>query len=383
MKIQLINNLDAFEKIHKAWDELVLSADPENVYVTSIWLEATIENFLNDDELFLFCAWEGDVLEAALPLKRSYSKLFPGLRLCTYENITGIYTGHFDFPVRNRSFGTLKKVWEAFQKHTRRWDILELNYVREDTLAHQLFKHVSGNHKNKFNEQIYLGSDYICHIQENWETYLGLLGKNTRQNIKKSNNRLFKSGGFSVEKVQTDDDLDEKYEVAKMLERKSWKGHSGSVRTADYEKFLKSLCKKKSDYSRPDFYLLKIGSDYAAFILCIMVLNYVVAVVTGYDKKYEYYSPGQYVFCEILKDAHLKKYNKIDLFHNSGNYKSKIVIEKPVPKFLFRITNKTPQSIFHKTFVFFKSRLNNLIPRAPFKKIHNPFGAQKLFQNLP
>ena len=81
MKIQIIQNINEFKKISGAWDELVLSSDPDNVYVTSVWLEATIENFITDEELFIFCGWKGDRLLGALPFKRWVTTVTPIIKI--------------------------------------------------------------------------------------------------------------------------------------------------------------------------------------------------------------------------------------------------------------------------------------------------------------
>lgn len=371
MEITIIKHLEEFLEIREKWDNLVLSADPDNVYVTSIWLEATIKHLCGDEDLYIMCGWDKGELIVALPFVHSCKKILGGFRFVRYRNITGLYTGHFDFPVLNKDLGPLIELWNEFSRILGKWDEIEMLYVRKDSMAYKLYASIYSRYHKRFREEIYIGSDYLCETQENWNTYYSQLNNTTKRHMTKMKNRINKAASYDVRKLLKEEEIDCCHNDSISLETHSWKGDINSVRTRDYAAFIKEVCKKMIRYYRLHYYVLCINGKKAAFLICAEISSYMIAMVGGFSDSYKYYSPGKYLISRAIEEAHENSCRCIDLYHHSDSYKQEIVITSPVPKYLIRLYNHTFVVFCYKSVLYFKKRWVAFFNSIAFFKVFN------------
>lgn len=206
MHVEIINNIQDFEKMKTSWDA-VYDADPEaQFFVSWVWLSGWLRGAQN---WFILSAKQNSDPSsppvAFFPLRFRMTKTKNGetrKEIAMACNRSADYTGFLCVPrFRNEAIASFAKFLRKLS-----WDDLHLeNLLSSNERTHLLLRNfVSKEFEIKQRKIVNVKGEvdnYICpfvDLPDDWECYLNTLGSNTRAKIRRFLRKIDDSGEFNI-----------------------------------------------------------------------------------------------------------------------------------------------------------------------------------------
>lgn len=371
--INPVRHIDQLESIRKEWIEVHKESQLQSPLLSFEYMHLWYTCFASPDQVRVYTAFDDGKVIGFLPLilckKRGVRKL---------KSLSNDHCCH-TAPLYRK--GSEKKFCElilnALLKDRREWDVLNFNFLYSFSECPDLFSaglvDGLGIHWNKI-----IRPTYSVFLGKPFEDYIGKdLSANLRKHLKKSTNRLKKSGNYTFKYYQGEDALKVWHEFVR-IEDAGWKGElNSSIKKTEsvvkkyYEEFIKILSDKKA----LRIYFLELNNERIAGGFGYFQGDTYHCEKAGYDEKYKKISPSNLLFIHMVEDliTNYSEIRRIHLFPWSYGYKDRLINEES--NYLETVIfSNTLRGIVMRIVYNLKEKIKKSIKRLNLKRENSPEG---------
>jgi CelD/BcsL family acetyltransferase involved in cellulose biosynthesis len=300
-----------------AWRSFAASSRTGGPLVDEPWVRAWIEAFRPQRPVSV-CAREESSL-VGLGLLQACEHRWAGRRLSVLQSLTNVESYRFDLLWAGDRTEVLRRCWEALLEQ-RRWDLLVVDHVPEDSPTLSLVKELASWSGWRFRTELTFESPWRPLSGENgWDANLK---SKFKSNLRNRERRLAALGEVSFDVALDEDRLPEALAVFYELEAKSWKGDEGTA--IAMRPVVKDFYDRLVSRAAPDVRIpvLRVaGRPVAAQV----ILNHgrsLFMLKTAYDPDFRAYSPGQLLTARVLRDGIEHGFEALDFLAANMAWKS-------------------------------------------------------------
>ncbi len=288
-----LTRLNSYADAEEVWKSVLNGPVSHTIFTTHQWQKTWWKLFGDGAEMMMLCMNSGDKVDAIAPLAR--------------RNGTISFIGSQDL---NDYGDFLVAPGSELRFYTSLMDFLEgepWNSVRLSSLAADspTLVHLP---------ELALSRGYSVDIEEedvapkvklpdNWETYLGLLSKKDRHELRRKLRRLESAHGDLAFRVYSSpEDVEANLEDFFPLMRKS-KQEKRRFLTPEREQFFRSIAGEIAEMGAFRLFFLELDGKRVAAAMCFDYRNARRLYNSGYDPDYSYYSVGLALKAMCVRDA--------------------------------------------------------------------------------
>ncbi len=320
MEVQEINNIGDLAPLRDAWWELLRVTTDATFFHTPEWLEAYWEHYGRGQKLRVFVVRDRGACIGILPLVVRVQRTRLGrLRFLTYPLDDW---GSFYGPISANPSAVHREVWSKVVKDHHDWDLVEPRWIghrlEEATDLAQQFSTLGMNGHITLTDHspavVFSGS---------WEDYLASKSSKWRNNLKRWERNLSKSGELTFERHRPNpqsgsshirwDLFDECLKVA----RASWQSQSPDGTTLCHESirsFLTDVHTAAARVGGIDLNLLRIDDRPIAFAYNYHLHGKLCGLRVGFDAEFGRAGAGNLLYAKVIQDS----FERADLWYDLG-----------------------------------------------------------------
>jgi len=295
-RIEAITSIDDYEKIRGPWDELAEMQMEYSPFLGHSWHRLWIDHFMNQEKLLILLAYQGKELKLLCPLMLTEAVL-GGLRTRQVRLIGNTYSPIKSFlfhPSSDRE-ALLTEVFTYLMKNRQRWDVVNLDALAEEDESFEILQKVVRGKGLTFEEYHCFGNWYLTGINYSGTEYMEGRSGNIRNNAKRYEKKLKKTGKLELRIVTDGDRIDHYMEMYYRVYEKSWKEPE---RDPTFHLDVARLGAEKG-WLRLGF--LFYNDDPIASQLWLVENNIAYIVNLSYDQSFKQFIPGIILTAEMMK----------------------------------------------------------------------------------
>jgi len=276
------------------WEALI-DADPDATVFQSPALFFAWHATATADEqpLMLVAAAKGEIIGCAAMVLRSRITRGIRTRVVAFANPRGDVLSAF------RRDDVVRSICDWLQRHSRDWDVLELDDIRPATAEaiRQCFQR-----ERRFDVEPLAPAPAEAFIDTSigWDAYLQLRGAHFRHRLRPQTRRIERLGTVSLRRY-AGQAAQAPYEEFLQLEPQSWKSRSGDTQLPERERaaFRHLICNADGRVD-PDVLFLDVDERPVAAMLSLTHRHSYYLFVTYFDDTIRAFYPGRRLFLESI-----------------------------------------------------------------------------------
>lgn len=318
--IQVVDNLQEFEKLRGVWDDLAANNDSYFPFLCFDWFKIWLANFLNREQLLILLLYYEGTIVAIAPFLIKTVRL-QGLSVKAIDLIGNIYSPfrYFLFHAKNKGNMEhhLSLIILFLRKNRRDWDLMMLNGIPEENGCFEVVKSAIRKTAVRYREVPCYGDWYLDDIEYTADQYFMNLPNKVRKDILYCKRRLQNMGSLNFKLIIDRESVDYYMNLYYEVYSRSWQQKEGIG--PNFHRDLAHIASEKN-WLRLGFLMFNdypiasqfwISSHKSAFIL-----------KTIYDQDYKKYSPGKVLTMEMIRHVISSDNVKtIDYIHGDEPYK--------------------------------------------------------------
>ena len=319
----VIHSLRDFQKFEDQWNDLLSWRPHHSIFQTWEWQLTWLETF--QKEPYIILIFKGDKLAAILPFFKVNVYAFHILRLIGAPD-----SDYLDLIIGK---GFEKEILSLFfleiLNRERSVGIVELHSINETS---PLFSFI---HETPLKNFEIVFTEKICpyvRLPDTWDNYLNSLSSSTRYLIRRKQRKLNENFSVNADFVRTQDEFEKRMEDFILQHQKRWISlhRPGAFARRRFKAFHQKVGKRLFQRGWVRLYFLELNNRPAASYYLFHYKNSFFYYLSGFDPKYEKYSPGIILMGKIIKDAIHESRDEFDLMRGSTAYKFNWAHEKRV-----------------------------------------------------
>jgi len=318
--LEVIRDLEAMRAHRTEWNEMASKQADSFPFLGFDWFSTWIENFLQDEELWVVLLYEKGILVCIAPFLKRRQKMFK-LSIQKFELIGNVYSPFRNFLFRENDFERRKAhvgaVLGWMAECGGSWDVMDLAAVPEERDCFAVIPEAVKERRLQFVGHVAYGDWYVDDIDCSGDEFIQGLPKKIRRDVSYCLRRLQKE--FAVEfKVVKDSHLVHEYmSVYYDVYAKSWQ-KTETVGPHFHRDFAEVAARQ--GWLRLGFLFAGDKSIAAQFWISSNGTSYILKTV--YDLAYRKYSPGKVLTAEMVKYAiDVDRVSLIDYVQGDEPYK--------------------------------------------------------------
>jgi CelD/BcsL family acetyltransferase involved in cellulose biosynthesis len=348
LSVQVISSPEAFAQCRSAWDRLIAESGVPHPFVSHAWLSAWWESFGQDKTLQIFVVKSGTEWIGAAPMMISNSKMY-GLAVRRLDSIYNYHTPRSEFPVKpERRDEVFKLLWKVMSDPSADWDAVVLHQLVAASPTLSSFEKFARNDGWRTGRWTAPASPFIA-LGCTYETLLGRLSSNMRNNLRKRYMKLSEVGPVDIEIVDSASAVPSAMAEGLRIEAAAWKGQAGTAMMCDpdVQQFYTRLAVNAAQDGLLKLVFLRVNGKRIAFNYVLDQHGVLFGLKIGYDPDYQSYSPGNMLRALILQDACARGYREYDFLGVSDAWKLAWTKEARPHSWLFMFRDRLPLRLLH------------------------------------
>lgn len=324
MHVRIINSIDQCKALEEDWNRilrpLARTADGIGFNATLEWTLSLWENHLQSRPQHVFVLEDAEGVCAILPCHQTIVS-HHGLREVIIEPITELCSHRTGFLLKDAAPEYLDAILEFLYSDFPGWDTFQCSLVN-GSISQETFTKVVEKHGYPITVVGQSISPFIA-LPEDKEAYFSGLSKNFRDNLKKSEKRLNKSGKFDVRFYQSSQDVDEFIEKILLIERRSWKEESGTSITTNpiQEGLYRRFIHRAADKGWLLGTVLSVDDVPLAHAMGFVFENVYYNEKASYDESQRSTGAGSYIYAPIIDELYRRGIRVFDSWASAKNSK--------------------------------------------------------------
>lgn len=319
IQVITVTSLEGLELYAEQWDQLALQSPQQLPMLSAAWVMPYLEHCLAPNESWTcYLAITPDRrLVGILPLvirPHPVWRSFLPILHTPYDEHTRCGDLLVASGMENLVFERfLVALFEQFGSSF----VLEIKGIRDNSPTLLLLK------RKIHGWSIWLKSDrlgYFIFFDKPLEKFMETLSSGFKQNLRKSNRRLAKSLNYSFTSVTNSAAVHHSFEKFLELESSGWKGKSGTAIKCSLKlnKFYYELVQRLSERGWLELDFLEVEGKPIAGLFAVQFGSALAFPKSAYDEAYSFYSPGNLLLENIVKQAfNGSKYREINFVGNT------------------------------------------------------------------
>ena len=313
ISIEEINTFDQALGLKEEWDKLVdevgLDVSMSFDFVMSLW-----EAWFDKRDIILLLVKDEGRLIGIFPLYITKQKMLGIFAVNKIGILTNIFSFHNDFIIKDKESKIFNMAMDYLHTNYGMWDVFEITDVSAESQANEWL--------NKSKDKSFLkykgtGAPYAI-LNNGLESYVQNRPQKFRQNLRRAEKELEKSGKPEVRYFGNPDEVDYIFDRIREIESESWKERDGTTleHNEKQKTFFKSYFRKAADRDKLLAIFLCINGEYAAFSINAIDKKVCYPMLMSYKRKFKKYSPGSIIWERLIKRLFELKFEKFDMFRD-------------------------------------------------------------------
>ena len=166
----------------------------------------------------------------------------------------------------------------------------------------------------------------VAILASTWDEYLGSLGKNRREQLRRYPKRLAKEFEVKYELATTPEQVITALDDLFRLHGKRWRarGQTGVLATASRQKFHRALCQKLLPQNRLRLWTLRCNGQASCVLLFYLYQDRYSFFIGGFEPDLMRWSVGTCLFSHVLQYAISEGAIEMDFLRGQEDYKYKL-----------------------------------------------------------
>lgn len=314
MKIGRINSLGSLEKIQEEWDKFLFSSEHKCIFLTQEWFVSWWKSFSEDNSLeILVFTDENEHIAGIAPFMINDKNI----RFIASPEVSD-YCDFITKKEKRREF--YENLLEYLRRNYSRMEGVELINVHESSPTLSFLPRLAESHGFSYTcQEIEVAP--VLNLPASYESYLDLLDKKNRHELRRKLKRVESLGKIKVLKITDPQELRMHTEGFIKLHQ-----NSSSSKEKFWEKegmagFFRELIYRFSLKGWVELRLLLYGKKTIAALLNFSFFDRLYFYNSTFDKEYAWYSPGLFLFHQSLKEAIQEQKRKADFLRGDEKYK--------------------------------------------------------------
>jgi len=326
-QIELIDNIDDIYRIANEWDAVLTASKADTIFLTSDWLLSWWEGYQPNGKVMTLVAKDkGGPIIGIAPLYRRCKHL---CRIIPYRALLFLGDGtneseYLDFfSISGRETEVLPSFFGWLSRNEHLWDICEWNIIPEKSPSLPIIRSWAAKHNYVMMSEQY---DY-CHIPlpGDWNSYLDLLTKTYRKNVRYYVNRAKKRSHVEYHCPSTNLEVLSALNNLFQLHQKRWEtiGEMGSFSDPGRRQFYQAMSKRFLDRGWLRLYTLRLMGQAAAVQFGFVYNRIFHALQEGFDPNLNKESPGVILRAKAIEELIQEGISSYDFLGRPTNYKTR------------------------------------------------------------
>lgn len=337
LNINIVSTIEEFKSLKEAWNKLNSESHNGTIFISWEWLYTWWEVYKNDGnrKLYILCCYDHkNELVGIAPFQIVYNpkRYFPSnnqlLFLGTGETDgSSVFGEYMDLLIRPEHESSVINTFSEFLfKHRASWDGLKFHQLLSDSNLSKLFK-------NQPDKMIKTTRPYgvrtIIDLPDSYKDYLMSLRKKMRNNITRTFSRLESEQEYTLEQVDSLEEIDESISILAELnrERREVLEQSSAFQFSSFESFHQLLAKRLLPLDKIRLRILRFDNQPVAALYSFLDGNTLHVYQSGFEKAHGH----RYSLLTMMLTQEISKCiedNKIDYFNfmfseNETTYKKR------------------------------------------------------------
>ena len=302
-----------FDRLRPEWEELEGRAAEDNLFMSHLWQHAWWKDLGGDADLELISFRHEGRLVGIAPTYREMAGGFPVVRFGGGLEVTD-YTG---FLVEA---GYEEAVGRAFLEHCLEFPtlVLDLHFLRSDGVTLAALSRAARDMERRYNVENEEVSPRIT-LPSDWDSYLAMLSKKDRHELRRKRRRLEEAGGWNVSET-SEERLDADLETFFVLHAASTRAKADFL-TEDVKRFFRHICHHLLEEGWLSLRLLHHQDRAVAAVLGFVHRGKLLLYNSGYDPGLTSLSVGLVLMSEEVRLAMEQGLTELDFLRGDEKYK--------------------------------------------------------------
>ncbi len=231
-KIQILSKYEQFLSLQENWNDLLHRSNSDTIFLTFEWIKAWIDNFLDQDELFIITVSneKSEILGIApLCIRKLKAYGFLPMKALVFLGDRDAGSEYLDLIiVKGYEDKIIQCIFQFLRKNEKLYDFLFLKEIPESSLNLNLIESYSKKVGFKSKKVKRICSE--IKLPDSWEEYLRMRGRGRRWRIRAARRKLLQQYEVKFHILDRDDNIDDLLIALFRLHQKRWVrlGKSGS-----------------------------------------------------------------------------------------------------------------------------------------------------------
>jgi len=365
LSYRVIHTIRDLQKLEDRWNGLLNWCPHHTVFQTWEWQFTWLETF--QKEPYVILVFKGDEPVAILPFFRINLTVFHILRLIGAPD-----SDYLDLIIRK---GFEEQVFRLFFLeiiHTERsMGIVELHSINETSPVFTFL------HETPLNDFEMEYTEKICpyvRLPETWDHYMRSLSSSMRYLIRRKQRKLDRDFSVTADFARTRDAFENRMADFILQHQKRWISlqKPGAFAREKFKAFHQLVGERLFQKGWVKLYFLELNNRHVASYYLFHYKNSFFYYLSGFDPKYEKYSPGVVLMGKIIKDAIRDGRDEFDLMRGNTAYKFSWTSNKRINR-TFILERKTAAVILYTLIVDISNKVSKITRRNLPKPITSIF----------
>ncbi len=314
MKIERITSLESLDKIQEEWDDFLFSLEHKCIFLTQEWFVSWWKSFSEDNslEILVFTDENKDIAGIAPFMIKDKS-----IRFIANQEVSD-YCDFITKKEKRREF--YENLLGYLKKNYSQMEGVELINVHQSSPTLSLLPGLAKSHGFSY---AYRDIEVapVLSLPASYESYLDLLGKKNRHELRRKLKRVETLDKIRALKVTDPKELKIHTEGFIKLHQNSTSSKENFWRKKGMTGFFRELIYRFSLKGWIELRLLLYGKKAIAALLNFSFFDRLYFYNSTYDKEYARYSPGLFLFHQSLREAIQEQKREADFLRGDEKYK--------------------------------------------------------------
>lgn len=336
MEIRIIKDINGFQALEEAWNELSSVTPIKSAFLTWTWLYSWWNVYGKDKNLWLLTAWSEESLIGIAPLmlekrKKGVAKLEFLVSLGTPQSDIGGFLYNPKYPE------VIDEFMKSLLAEHAKWDVLELNVLNKAGLEHKSIFHFYN--PNTFYLKEEENEHFFVILEKDWDILSNRLSKKFMHNLRRAVRLAEELGAvelrhYSGKSVTTN-------LVKELIDINQHSHYPRLYNSQKEQELLFELIRNGGDYKNwLDIYILNINRHAVAYEYGFVYEGRFESWRSGFNTNLpQNISIGKLLALKVIQTCILEGYREIDFLRGDEAYKLEWKPEKNIYSNI-RIFNK-------------------------------------------
>ena len=347
MRVEVITDSGTFAGLNRVWNGLLAQSRIHHPFMTHEWLGLWLDSFGERSTPYVMTVVAGSRILAVAPMMVTQTTLY-GCPVRRLHGMVNAYSERFDWLLGEHPSETCRLLWDHLKEPASSWDILEVGQLPAESALLEflpplmesegyLLGHWQANH-----------APYVS-VRHSWETYYRSLKKAHRSNLRNHARQLEQHGLVDLELVTSHDRLELDIREALALEAVAWKVRQRTSLKCRRESqgFYQELLRRAAGVGTLHLSFLRVNGKRIAVRISLLHDNRLFMLKSGYDERYQRYSPGQVLTERLLRHAWDAGLEEVDFLGHDERWKQSWATGRRSHTWLFAFPDRMKTRLLH------------------------------------